>query len=156
MRLHVPGRLVVAMAASMLGSLPAAAAGVRLGSLECHVRDGVGLIIMETERMNCTFAPIGGSAEKYVGTIRKYGLTVGAAAGTVIVWAVVGASPAYRPGSLAGDYKGVSADAAAGLGVGADALVGGPDTSIALQPVSVRGQSGLDIAVAITEMELDR
>jgi hypothetical protein len=156
MRLHVPERLAAVAVASMLGLLPAAAGSVKLGSLECHVRDGVGLIVMETERMNCTFAPAGGSAEKYVGTIRKYGLTVGAAAGTMIVWDVVGATSAYEPGSLAGDYVGISAEASAGLGVDADALIGGPDKSIALQPVSVRGQTGLDIAVAITEMELER
>jgi hypothetical protein len=144
------------LVAAVLPALPASAAGIKLGALECHVKDGVGLIIMEKERMNCTFSPVDGSAEKYVGTIHKYGLTVGVTAGTVIIWAVVAAHGGYQPGSLAGKYVGISADASVGLGVGANALIGGSDKSIALQPVSVQGQVGLDIAVAITDMDLER
>lgn len=156
MRLHVPGLSAAALAACLAGSVPAAAAGVKVGALECHVKDGVGLIIMEKERMTCTFTPTNGSPEKYAGTIRKYGLTVGVTAGTVIVWAVVAANPTYEPWSLAGQYVGISADASVGLGVGANALIGGSNKSIALQPVSVQGQVGLDIAIAITDMQLDR
>jgi hypothetical protein len=152
------GQLIAAAAAvTVLAAPQAAAAGTRLGRLECHVRDGEGLIIMEKERMNCTFTPVEGAVEKYVGTIRKYGLTVGVAAGTVIVWAVVAAhGGGYRPGALAGQYDGIPASASTGLGVSDEALIGGSDKSIALQPVSVQGQAGLDIAVAITDMDLDR
>lgn len=156
MRLHVQSLFVAALAGCLLAAGHAEAAGVKVGALECHVKDGVGLIIMEKERMTCTFTPANGSPERYAGTIRKYGLTVGVTAGTVIVWAVVAANPTYEAWSLAGKYVGISADASVGLGVGANALIGGSNKSIALQPVSVQGQVGLDIAIAITDMDLER
>lgn len=134
----------------------AAADGLKIGVLQCAVHEGVGLIVMEEERMTCTFTPASGSPEKYTGHIRKFGLDVGVTAGTVIVWGVIAADPAYKPGSLAGKYVGISAEASVGLGVGANALLGGSEKSIALQPVSVQGQVGLDIAIGITDMDLER
>jgi hypothetical protein len=156
MRGHVLGNLIAAAAMIVLAAPPAAAAGTRLGRLECHVRDGEGLIIIQKERMNCTFMPVDGPVEKYVGTTRKYGLTVGVAAGTVIVWAVVAAHGGYQPGALAGEYRGIPVEASTELGVTAGALIGGSDKAIALAPVSVPGQAGLDIAIAITDMDLER
>jgi hypothetical protein len=58
------------------------------------------------------------------------------------------------PGDLAGSYGGASASATAGVGVGANALVGGSNNTIALQPVSVQGQTGLGVAAGIAGMEL--
>ena len=57
-------------------------------------------------------------------------------------------------GALAGGYAGVSAEATAGLGIGANALLGGSNKSIALQPLSVQGQEGLNIAVGVAELRL--
>jgi hypothetical protein len=59
------------------------------------------------------------------------------------------------PGALAGDYAGVSAAVAAGLGVGAKALVGGYDKSIALQPLSVEGLEGINVAGGIAVLTLE-
>lgn len=154
MRLSVLTMSIAAAGFAVLGALPASADGAKIGVLECHVKEGVGLIIMEKERMTCKFTPVNGSVENYYGQINEYGLALGVTAGTIIIWGVIAANPTYEPGSLAGKYVGISAEASVGLGVGANALLGGSNKSIALQPVSVQGQVGLDIAVGITDMDL--
>ena len=58
------------------------------------------------------------------------------------------------PGALAGGYGGVSASVAAGLGLGANVLVGGSAKQITLQPVSVEGSVGLNVAAGIGEVIL--
>jgi hypothetical protein len=57
-------------------------------------------------------------------------------------------------GSLAGGYAGAGAEATIGVGVGANALVGGFRKSINLQPISVQGQTGLNIAGGIGALKL--
>ena len=136
------------------GALPATA-GVKVGVLQCQVGVGVGLIIMEKEKLLCTFHSNTGGTEPYHGYIRKFGLEVGITGGSIIVWAVAAATNDYQPGSLAGKYGGVSADITAGLGVGANALVGGSNNSFALQPLSVQGQVGADIGLGISAMDLE-
>ena len=123
--------------------------------LQCQVGVGVGLIIVEKEKLVCTFHPNVGPVENYHGYVRKFGLEVGVTAGSIIVWAVIAATNDYAPGSLAGHYGGVSADITAGLGVGANALVGGSNKSLALQPLSVQGQAGIDIGLGISELVLE-
>ena len=71
-----------------------------------------------------------------------------------ISWQVI-ASGDLEPGSLAGNYVGGSAQATAGVGLGANVLVGGSNDSIALQPLSVQGQTGLNLAVGIGTMKLN-
>jgi hypothetical protein len=58
------------------------------------------------------------------------------------------------PGDLAGTYGGVAASATVGVGLGANALVGGSNNTIALQPVSLQGQTGLSVAAGIAGLEL--
>ena len=70
-------------------------------------------------------------------------------------WAVLAPTvDDIMPGALAGDYYGVSAEATAGTGVGANALVGGSDETVSLQPVSVTSQTGVNFALAVSELEL--
>jgi di/tricarboxylate transporter len=57
-------------------------------------------------------------------------------------------------GALAGHYGGITAGAAVGVGLGANALVGGLDRSFALQPVSVEGTTGLEVAAGVGGMTL--
>jgi hypothetical protein len=57
-------------------------------------------------------------------------------------------------GSLAGSYVGASAEATVGAGLGANVLVGGFQRSVALQPVSVSGQTGLNFALGVGDLEL--
>jgi len=41
-----------------------------------------------------------------------------------------------------------------GAGLGANALVGGSDRTVALQPLSLQGQTGLNVAAGVTDLEL--
>ncbi len=71
---------------------------------------------------------------------------------------VIGACSRRRPTSaralLEGDYAGATASATIGVGLGANVLIGGLDKSIALQPLSVEGNKGLNIAAGIGAISL--
>ena len=79
---------------------------------------------------------------------------IGYTEGGVLVWGVVAPSSDIRPGSLDGDYVGASASATVGVGAGANVLVGGFDRSFALQPLSVSGNEGLNVAAGVGEISL--
>jgi Protein of unknown function (DUF992) len=72
----------------------------------------------------------------------------------VMVWAVFAPTEGPPPGSLDGTYGGVTASATAGVGVGANLLIGGSDRSISLQPLSVEGNTGLNVAGGIAGLRL--
>lgn len=127
----------------------------RIGALTCNISGGPGFIITSSKALACTFKPTRGRQETYVGTIRKFGLDIGATTKGRIVWAVLAPSSSVRAGALAGDYVGVSAEATVGAGVQANALVGGFNKSINLQPLSVGGQTGLNIAAGVSELTLE-
>ena len=94
-----------------------------------------------------------GPREVYTGSISKFGLDLGATTGGEMIW-VVYAPSNKRFGALAGHYGGASAEATVGTGVGANVLVGGSDHTVILQPVSVQGQAGLNLAVGVAGLEL--
>jgi hypothetical protein len=150
--------LIVATAAGILTTLlqgPAKAAEprVELGVLRCTVAGGVGLIVGSSKAMTCVFKRRGGD-ETYKGRVTKIGLDIGITTRTELRWAVFAPTANISPTSLAGRYGGVSAEATVGVGVGANALIGGSRQSIILQPLSVQGQTGLNIAAGITGMTL--
>lgn len=141
--------VVCATATSVL-----AEGGVNVGVLKCTVDGGIGLILGSTKDMKCHFTPAeGGPEEFYKGKVNKIGLDIGVSEKSHITW-VVFAPGKTNPGALAGIYVGATADAAIGVGLGANVLVGGFEKSIALQPLSVEGDKGLNIAVGIGEVEL--
>ena len=127
---------------------------LKIGVLECDVSGGVGLIIASKKDMICVFDRGGSRVERYAGTIRKFGLDIGATQAGTIVWAVFSVSAERPAGALAGDYIGASGEATAGVGLGANVLVGGLGRSVSLQPVSLSGQTGLNIAVGIADLTL--
>ncbi len=150
-------RLVAVIALSALPALPAAAqTRVEIGLLECVVEGGAGFIIGSSKNLSCTFdAADGRATENYVGVVRKLGLDIGVTGATYIKWGVLAPTvDSYAPGALAGNYVGVSAEATAGVGVGANALVGGSGKTFVLQPVSVQAQKGLNLAVGLSSFEL--
>jgi hypothetical protein len=57
-------------------------------------------------------------------------------------------------GTLRGSYVGASGNVAIGLGLGANVLVGGSRRTITLQPLSVEGQIGLNLALGISNLVL--
>jgi Protein of unknown function (DUF992) len=124
------------------------------GTLNCDVSAGIGFIIGSRREVNCLFTPsYPAPPEQYVGAITKVGLDVGVTGGGQLVWAVQ-MSTTRRRGVLAGSYAGASAEASAVVGLGANVLVGGNERSVALQPLSVQGQVGINVAAGIAEISL--
>jgi hypothetical protein len=141
-------------ALALTGSAQAAPHGVNVGSLTCNVASGWGFVFGSSKDLRCVFRQNDRKALHYVGTISKYGVDIGYTEGGVLVWGVVAPSSDIRAGSLDGDYVGASASAAVGVGVGANVLVGGFDKSISLQPLSVSGNEGLNVAAGIGAISL--
>lgn len=134
-----------------------AQSAVELGVLDCRVGGGSGFVIGSTKEVSCTFNPskAGQASETYRGTISKLGIDVGTTKGAVMRWLVVAPKAnAYETGALAGRYFGASAEATAGVGAGANVLVGGSKKSFTLQPVSVQTQEGVNLALGVSEFAL--
>lgn len=131
----------------------AAQRAVQVGTLNCNVSGGVGLIVTSQREMACTFVDARRRTEYYSGVIRRFGLDIGATVGGQLVWSVFAPSRVAR-GALAGDYAGASGEVTLGAGLGANVLVGGSNRSVALQPVSVGGQAGVNLALGVAELQL--
>jgi hypothetical protein len=128
-------------------------AGVNVGSLTCSVAGGAGFVFGSSKELDCIFAKGNGTAERYAGTIKKYGVDIGFTKQAHIVW-IVFAPGQVAAGALAGDYVGPTASASAGLGLGANVLIGGGNKQVSLQPVSVEGNVGLNVAAGLAEVTL--
>jgi hypothetical protein len=140
------------LAATVLAA-PADAGRLQLGVLSCAVDGGTAYIIGSNKGISCTFRPNqGGPSEAYTGMISKLGVDVGQTGQGQIVWAVLAATS--RHGDLAGRYYGVNAEASVAAGGGANLLVGGFENAFSLQPLNVQGQTGLNLAVAVTALQL--
>jgi hypothetical protein len=140
-------------AAGLLAAAPAEAR-TRVGVLDCNVSPGVGMIITSDQALACRFHSASGRTSYYVGTIRKFGLDLGVSGPQRLVWAVFAPARWGVRHALAGDYVGATGDVAIGAGVGGNVLVGGSARSVALQPVSVSSDSGLNIAAGVGELVL--
>lgn len=154
--MRVFGLLAVA-AVSLLISAPAAEAQsrVRAGGLSCNLSTSVGLVIGSRQQIQCTFTPSGGGpVEYYSGHIGRLGLDLGITAGGRMIWGVFARTSRLPPRTLAGTYVGASGDASLGLGGGANVLVGGSNRTISLQPVSLQGQVGVNLALGVARMTL--
>ncbi|HWF96248.1 MAG TPA: DUF992 domain-containing protein [Xanthobacteraceae bacterium] len=148
------GALILAFAALSFSGERAQAQRVRAGVLNCDVSAGLGLIIGSQRTVNCLFTPdTPGPQEGYFGTITKFGLDLGATAGGSMVWAVY-ADTSRGYGFLAGDYAGASGEATIAVGLGANVLVGGSSRTVALQPVSLTGQVGLNLALGVANLSI--
>ena len=154
-------RLIVAVVTgAMLAATPFAEAqekkGVNVGMLRCNEASGVGMVFGSTKDLSCVFSSSekGAQPVRFTGTIKKYGVDIGFTQNAVILWAVVSTSNKFTPGDLAGSYGGVTAEAAWALGLGANVLLGGSSKGFALQPLSVQGYNGINLAAGLTEVEL--
>ena len=145
---------VVAAVALPAPTMAQAPNRTKVGTLTCDISAGIGMIIASKKNVTCMFTPSQpGPREVYVGSISKFGLDIGATAGGEMIWAVY--APSTRKyGALAGHYAGASGEATVGAGVGANVLVGGSDRTVTLQPVSVQGQVGLNLAVGVAGLDL--
>lgn len=132
---------------------PDSKSGVNVGTLSCKVAGGVGFVFGSSKDLECVFTRSGGGEEFYTGSIKRFGVDIGYTKEARILW-VVFAPGTVAKGALAGDYGGVTASVTAGVGVGANVLVGGGDKQVSLQPVSVEGSVGLNVAAGIGEVTL--
>lgn len=147
--------LVLAGVQCLAPTLVLAQAKIRVGTLTCQGGAGVGLILGSQKSYACSYASASGShVDDYSATISKIGLDIGVTGESVIVWAVLASTDALEPRALAGTYAGATADVAIGVGGGAKVLVGGSNNAIVLQPLSVQGQTGLNLAVGVAEMSI--
>lgn len=144
----------VALALALAGSAAPAQAdngGVKAGYLKCEVEGNVSFIFGSSRDMVCTYTPgTGKRVDRYSGKVKKFGVDIGYQESGVILWGVIAPTADVGHGALAGDYGGV----AAGYGVGANALVGGSSDSIVLQPLSVEGIKGINLAAGIGILSL--
>lgn len=153
------GRLAIVTGLALLTMLatPAAAAegGVKAGYLKCDVDGSISFIFGSSRDIVCTYTPDGGKrVDRYVGEIEQYGIDIGYRENGVLLWGVVAPTKDIGAGTLAGTYAGLSADVAAVYGVGANALIGGSSKSFVLQPLSVEGIEGLNIAGGVAVLKL--
>ena len=125
---------------------------VEAGMLECAGTTSSFVVGSVTE-LRCSFRT-SGRVDSYVATIRRVGVDIALPANVGMAWAVFNPTGRVGPGDLAGTYVGASASATAGVGVGANALIGGSNNTVALQPASVQGQTGLGAAAGVAGMEL--
>ncbi len=152
-------KLRIAALAVGLGLAPALAGpaaaqgGVQVGTLTCNSAGGWGFIFGSTRALACTFAGPG-RVEYYRGEISKFGVDIGYTAGGVLLWTVIAPTANLAPGDLAGTYAGGTASATVGVGVGANALVGGSGNHIALQPLSIETNRGLNVAAGVASLTL--
>ena len=149
------GAAIAAGAFVIVPAASAAESGVKVGVLTCKVEPGWSYIVGSTRPLECEYSPSKGKGEHYIGKVEKVGVDLGYVSGATIIWAVIAPTSDIRRGALEGEYGGVSASVAVGVGVGANVLLGGLDKSITLQPVSIEGQSGVNLAAGVTGITLD-
>src|SRR5260370_22273995 len=152
-----PNRLATACAAlalavAMVPAMAQQAGRPRVGTLTCNISPGAGMIVAGQRQLSCIYASARGRArEAYEGTVSTLGLDIGATSRGRLTWAVF-APTTLRRAALAGTYVGSTAGGTVGAGVGANLLVGGSDRTVALQPVSVQAQTGVNIAAGVANM----
>ena len=144
-------------ATSLVASIASANAmpPVRAGILQCEGGQNVGYVLGSTTSLQCVFQSEGRRPEPYIATLRRLGLDLGITDQTKLSWAVNAPNTRVGRGDLAGSYGGVGANASVGIGGGGNFLVGGPANAYALQPISLQGQTGLNVAAGVASIELE-
>ncbi len=145
----------VLAAASLLATSSAfAQTKIKVGTLTCTGGAGIGLVVGSKKTYDCKFtSATSAHSETYTASITKIGLDIGVTNKSVMIWTVLSSTEVPKRG-LVGNYAGATADVAVGVGGGAKVLLGGSKRSIALQPISVQGQTGLNLAVGVAELSI--
>ena len=152
-RLTIP-LAVATLTAIAATTFAAAQSRVKTGVLECRGGASIGLVLGSSSMVNCVYRGDDRFEDRYVGIVRKVGLDLGVVQEVNLAWAVFAPTGRVGPGDLAGNYGGVSGSAAIGVGLGANALLGGSNNSVALQPLSVQGQTGFVVQAGLEGLEL--
>lgn len=147
--------VLAAVATVSASSIASAAPKLVAGTLTCYGQGSVGAIIGSKQTLRCSFNPAGpGRNARYAASISRVGVDIGVTGQSTMIWTVLASTDTLPRGALNGNYGGVAADASIGIGGGANALVGGSNRSIVLQPVSVKGQTGINLAIGVAELSL--
>ena len=149
--------VLAGIAATLLASSADAQAPmdrVRVGVLECRGGASIGFVVGSVTNLGCVLRVEGFPEDRYIATIRKVGLDLGITAETALAWGVFAPVAQLAPGDLTGTYAGAQGSASLGVGVGGNVLVGGSNNTIALQPLSVQGSVGINIAAGLESLEL--
>src|SRR5260370_38283684 len=154
MSIRVVSCIAALGAAVALAATAAAQENIKVGYLNCAVAGGLGLVIASSKQMDCVFTAADGHVEHYLGTIRKFGLDIGATNAGALGWDVFAPTGGPLNYSLVGDFAGVTAQATAGIGLGANAMIGGAGRQFTLQPISIQTQTGLNLAGGVSSMTL--
>lgn len=133
---------------------PAAADNLQVGVLKCDVSKGTSFFVEQKQSMRCSFKHTDGTVENYGGRIKEYGLSLGNPGPAHLVWGVFAPSKNMKAGALAGGYGGVTAGASLGVGMGANVLIGGFKKSFTLQPISMDGEQGVNLALGVANVVL--
>jgi hypothetical protein len=132
----------------------AAQAPVQAGVLRCHGAPTTSYVVGSSHALACVFASAEGPQYRYDGTVNRVGFDIGFTRESALQWAVFAPTHRIGPGDLSGNYGGVTAGVAVGVGGNANALVGGSNNSFSLQPLSFEGQTGLNVAVGVAGLQL--
>jgi hypothetical protein len=127
---------------------------VQVGVLECRGGASIGFIVGSVTNLGCVLRVEGVPEDRYVATIRKVGIDIGITEESALAWGVWAPVARLGPGDLSGNYAGAQGSASVGVGAGGNVLVGGSNNSIALQPLSLQGQVGLNVAAGLESLEL--
>lgn len=152
--LLLAGLAAASLVASVVNSGAQQQRMVRVGVLECRGGASIGFVVGSVTHLGCVLRAEGLPEDRYVATIRKVGLDIGITQETALAWGVFAPVERIGPGDLSGNYAGAQGSASVGVGLGGNVLVGGSNNSIALQPLSVQGQVGLNVAAGLAELEL--
>jgi hypothetical protein len=155
MRLSTLSIAIASLVASFASANALPQPQLRAGILQCQGGQNVGFVVGSTTSLECVFQSEGRRPEPYVATVHRFGLDLGITDQTRLSWAVNAPTGRVGPGNLAGNYGGVGANASVGVGGGGNFLVGGPQNAYALQPLSVQGQTGLNVAAGVANIELE-
>jgi Protein of unknown function (DUF992) len=137
------------------GTPAEAQGGVRVGTLTCNVAGGWGFVFGSSKALRCVLSPgPSGQPVHYVGRVNKFGVDIGYTQGGVLVWGVFAPTTNINASALSGTFVGATASATVGVGAGANVLVGGTNNSISLQPLSIEGNTGLNVAAGIGSITL--
>jgi hypothetical protein len=146
--------MATALVAGVMTTASHAHAAVKVGVLSCDVDSGWGVVLGSSRDLHCNFSHESGKAEHYVGKISKVGVDIGYKSAGVMIWDVVAPTNDVKQGALQGSYAGATAGATVGVGADVNVLVGGLERSFTLQPVSIEGNKGLNVAAGIGAVDL--
>jgi len=150
---------VALMPAQQLLAAPASTtAGAKIGTLDCKTvpGSGVNLLIHSTVDVTCVFKSTAGETEHYKGeTGIGLGVDLNVKRDERLGYVVFASD--FKKGSykLAGKYVGAGGSATVGVGVGAQALIGGSNKSVSLHPLVLSASTGLGVTGGVTYLYLE-